>query len=427
MSWLAKLADGTAAAEMPYSETPPEFTESGRRVLQSCFQQWSVSRCMQSPDHAELRRLVSARFGKNVVFCLRSPRELLLAVALLKNHAELGAILRGEAASLANILMEQLGGDASKLHEVSLAFKNSRYLFDPLNLHHDANFKPNRFHGGLLKEVHQLNSGHSGIRQGFPSLEIAVPLQAELQEGLRGQAHKLVQSPTTNKREVALLVAAVKETQPLIDWSVLNLYVTVDAARHIMFCGLQQPFPGLELAMSTGAQLHYDAVSFVSDKPVLLHVDSIGRLHSESGPAIEFSDGWKVYALNGVRIPQWVISDPSRLTVARINSERNVEMRRILMQKYGWSKYLYNSGAELIDDDVDQYGRPLRLYRLPVAGDEDLVMVEVTNSTPHLGPDGTHEFSRYTLRVPPTMTSAREAVAWTFGMRPLNYGPLVET
>jgi hypothetical protein len=60
-------------------------------------------------------------------------------------------------------------------------------------------------------------------------------------------------------------------------YSVLNLYVPVDAARHIMFCGLQQPFPGLELAMSTGAQLHYDAVSFVSDKPVLLNVDSIGR------------------------------------------------------------------------------------------------------------------------------------------------------
>jgi hypothetical protein len=102
-----------------------------------------------------------------------------------------------------------------------------------------------------------------------------------------------------------------------------------------------------------------------------------------SGPAIKFSDGWKVYAVNGVRIPHWVISDPSRITVARINSERNVELRRILIQRYGWSKYLYKSGAELIDDDVDQYGRPLRLYRLPIAGDEDLVMVEVTNSTPH--------------------------------------------
>ena len=39
-------------------------------------------------------------------------------------------------------------------------------------------------------------------------------------------------------------------------------------------------------------------------------------------------------------------------------------------------------------------------------------MVEVVNSTPE--PDGSRK--TYFLRVPPTIGTAREAVAWTFGL-----------
>ena len=50
-------------------------------------------------------------------------------------------------------------------------------------------------------------------------------------------------------------------------------------------------------------------------------------------------------------------------------------------------------------------------------------MVEVVNSTPE--PDGTRK--TYFLRVPPTTRTAREAVAWTFGLRADAYRPAVET
>jgi len=46
-------------------------------------------------------------------------------------------------------------------------------------------------------------------------------------------------------------------------------------------------------------------------------------------------------------------------------------------------------------------------------------MVEVHNSTPE--PDGTRK--TYYLRVPPTTRTAREAVAWTFGMSGTEYRP----
>jgi hypothetical protein len=51
-------------------------------------------------------------------------------------------------------------------------------------------------------------------------------------------------------------------------------------------------------------------------------------------------------------------------------------------------------------------------------------MVRVDNSTPE--PDGSRK--PYWLRVPPTVQSAREAVAWTFGVEhPEQYQPLRET
>jgi hypothetical protein len=56
-------------------------------------------------------------------------------------------------------------------------------------------------------------------------------------------------------------------------------------------------------------------------------------------------------------------------------------------------------------------------------GDEPIVMIEVVNRT--RDPDG--GFKRYWLRVPPTVQTAREAVAWTFNMPAEQYAPEIET
>ena len=65
-----------------------------------------------------------------------------------------------------------------------------------------------------------------------------------------------------------------------------------------------------------------------------------------------------------------------------------------------------DANGELVSQD--DYGK---LWRLRVAGDEDLVMVELVNSTAE--PDGTRKI--YLERVPPTMRTAREAIAWQCG------------
>ncbi|MER0246295.1 DUF6745 domain-containing protein, partial [Streptomyces sp. HSW2009] len=63
------------------------------------------------------------------------------------------------------------------------------------------------------------------------------------------------------------------------------------------------------------------------------------------------------------------------------------------------------------------------LWRIELAGDEAVVMVEVVNSTPE--PDGSSR--TYWLRVPPRTTTAREGVAWTFGLPAEEYEPQRQT
>jgi transcriptional regulator with XRE-family HTH domain len=107
---------------------------------------------------------------------------------------------------------------------------------------------------------------------------------------------------------------------------------------------------------------------------------------------------------------------------ASFRAELSARARRRLIVAYGPERYVAAVG-EVINVDVDGAGRPRRLWRALRPWDAPLVMVEVTNATPEA--DGSH--SRHWLRVPPEMTTAKAAVAWTFELNPDRYTELVET
>ena len=86
-------------------------------------------------------------------------------------------------------------------------------------------------------------------------------------------------------------------------------------------------------------------------------------------------------------------------------------------------RFIRDADADVLAFDYDRLGNRRRLLRFALWGDEPYVAVEVTNSTPE--PDGSHKY--YILRVPPTVTTCREAVAWTFGMTADEYDPERET
>jgi hypothetical protein len=146
-------------------------------------------------------------------------------------------------------------------------------------------------------------------------------------------------------------------------------------------------------------------------------IENRKRLHSADGPTLE-SDIENLYFWHGVFVPAFVVLNPEWITIEHIETEENAEVRRVMIERYGQARYLQDSSAEKIHED--DWGT---LYRKEVPGDEPLVMVKVVNSTPE--PDGS--FHDYFLRVDPTITTARQAVAWTFGKETAEYDPFLQT
>jgi hypothetical protein len=176
--------------------------------------------------------------------------------------------------------------------------------------------------------------------------------------------------------------------------------------------------PRFDLAKACGMTVLFWDWALVSAKPQWIYRDERGRLHCQHDAAIRYPDGFSIFAIHGVRVPEKVVRSPESLTVLEIESEANAEIRRVMIARYGQERYLMDSGADEIHRD--DFGV---LYSKEIPGDEPLMMLKVVNATPE--PDGS--FKDYFLRVPPTMTRARQAVAWTFGRLENDYAPVFQT
>ena len=162
----------------------------------------------------------------------------------------------------------------------------------------------------------------------------------------------------------------------------------------------------------------YENICFVCDRPIFIGLDNQNRIHADDRSAVEFTDGLKSYSLHGVNLPAYIVERPSEITYKKIQEQLNVEARRIMLDRFGWDRYMVESRTVIFQQD--EFGT---LYRKDMAYDEPLVMVKVKNSTPE--PDGTYKY--YLLRVPPWIQTAKQAVAWTFDTEEDEYAPTIES
>jgi hypothetical protein len=174
----------------------------------------------------------------------------------------------------------------------------------------------------------------------------------------------------------------------------------------------------------------FKRVAIVTSAPYLLNRDAENRLHCEHGPALAYPDGWAIWAIHGVRVAERVITVPLTLGVWEIASEPNPAVRHVMLQRFGYERFIRKAGLKPVQ--ADSFGR---LYRLDPQGFgsanranlgyaiEPIALVEVINATP--GPHGDRRL--HFLCVPPTARTAHEAVAWTFALRPREYQPNVES
>jgi hypothetical protein len=171
-----------------------------------------------------------------------------------------------------------------------------------------------------------------------------------------------------------------------------------------------KPLEGLiELSEACGWWTPLENVAIFQHKPLEIHVDDLGRLHNFNGPAVKYrgTDHCDVYSINGIRVPKSVIY--GEFTVDDIINEQNIEIRRVMIDKYGKDKFIIDSNAIIVHRD--DFGI---LYKKELKNDESIMMVKVVNSTPES--DGTYE--DYWIRVDPNayggLKTAKAAVASTW-------------
>ena len=145
---------------------------------------------------------------------------------------------------------------------------------------------------------------------------------------------------------------------------------------------------------------------------------SVDQKHELSAVVVITYDEWVYQELKDA-VDELVKQTPvihAALTGASVSAEAilalpNAEIRRAVVELVGYDKIV--DRAEVLDEsDTDG-----RLLKIKQDSDEDIVLVHVKD------PSTDRE---YFLRVPPTIKTARQARAWTFGFDGADFKPVVE-
>lgn len=207
----------------------------------------------------------------------------------------------------------------------------------------------------------------------------------------------------------------------------------------------------IAMANVGGWFLPYDNCIVIVRKAVKICLDSTSRLHSLTEAAYQFAGNdhsHDLFFVHGIPVSRDLIEQPERITVSRIDQERNQEMKRIMIEIMGVKEYLKKSEVKIIDKDIDNVGNERILYEKSLSDGVIYKMVKVINSTPRFYDIALPElkkklsgqsrkvqeklmlqamkFDEYFLRVPPEVKTCKEAVAWTFFKTIDTYNPEVE-
>lgn len=166
----------------------------------------------------------------------------------------------------------------------------------------------------------------------------------------------------------------------------------------------------------------------LGERPAIIGHEHAGggptaRLHSASGPALAWGDGFTLYAWHGRVVPEWVIVRP---TADKVMAAANVEFRRCAIESMGWLRFSAEAGLVPVDPaglstdlavcrrpDPGNPGQHLVLYDVPeqLWGSRVRLLV-CTNGSPER--DGTRR--HYGLTVPAGFSDPVQAAAWTYGL-----------
>ncbi|WP_433330328.1 DUF6745 domain-containing protein [Spirillospora sp. CA-294931] len=184
----------------------------------------------------------------------------------------------------------------------------------------------------------------------------------------------------------------------------------------------------MTLVRSCGWWWPGDEVCVVVERPAAVHTESLPagregelRLHNAKDKAVQYTDGWGIYSVNGTRVPEWVLTDP---TPERIAAEPNIEIRRCAIERLGWDAYIERAGLALVATAADPGNADceLRLYDLPPEPWQapSRVLLAINGSRER---DGRRR--RYGLSVPGEIDDPIAAAGWSYGLTGDQYAQLL--
>jgi hypothetical protein len=105
------------------------------------------------------------------------------------------------------------------------------------------------------------------------------------------------------------------------------------------------------IAKYSGWWYPFEKIVFVCEKPIKIIFDRDKKLlHSEKESVIEYNDGYKLYALNGIMIPDYVIEkDKNDIDIKEVIKINNVEQKREIIKFLGEDWFYEKLDCKLLD------------------------------------------------------------------------------
>jgi hypothetical protein len=205
-------------------------------------------------------------------------------------------------------------------------------------------------------------------------LEVCKPLVCEAYKSAGLEPPKkffLVDSPVAAIEKVRELDSTLSKNKSLNDMiygshdaSWMSFYDYMD---NVLGLDCVSPLrPLIELSKNCGWWSPYEDVAIIQQRHCELNINENGELHNEDGPAVLYKDGFSVWAINGKRVTEQIVLRPETLTIEQINKESDQDLRAIMIERFGWPKYLEETNAECIDtnDNIIENSKEA-LYKSP--------------------------------------------------------------
>ena len=151
----------------------------------------------------------------------------------------------------------------------------------------------------------------------------------------------------------------------------------------------------------------------LAERPkIVLNADK--NLHNDTGPAVTWSDGSRLWFNDGHFLAEggkYIIEEPHKLSTDLIMRMTNEETRRAAIDRYGWDKFIVETGCPVIDKETNDIDNTREI----LFGAIDRDQARVRSARRHIMLFCRSTGRRYFNAVPATVKNCGEAQEWLSG------------